>query len=238
MCREQKSNAQTSLILDVPEVQRLSESTQWFEYVGLDDLFSTAVGDFFAKPECRNRLRMAGRRDLASKNFDDSSSVQGKWRDGAYENLDQVLSEVGLTGKEFLSTLGGLRMESCSPAANHWMDIVGVRDRKLPHSWHQDAHGRSTQLTVMLGFPAPDVDAELGSAGVFSHVVRLSHELLVSGEGVEEGGPVDFVDLNITESHIIRPRWKRGQEVLVYSDATTVHSAPDLAHRTSIWRIM
>jgi hypothetical protein len=36
----------------------------------------------------------------------------------------------------------------------------------------------------------------------------------------------------------VRPGYGRGRELIVYSDARVVHSAPDAIHRESLWRFM
>jgi hypothetical protein len=57
------------------------------------------------------------------------------------------------TGDDLMHTIGDL----CGPEpSTHFIDIVGVLDRKIPHSWHQDT-GRSgssniTNKTVLWGF--------------------------------------------------------------------------------------
>ena len=51
--------------------------------------------------------------------------------------------------------------------ALNWIDIVGITDRKISHSWHQDT-GRSPggdTMTVLLGFPKED---NYDGVGVFS----------------------------------------------------------------------
>ena len=251
-CREQASNEHAAcLAVPATEVRSGKElsSLRSFRYASLEALFP-GVGVAFESYDFRCRLREAGRLDLADASpliSDQNSSVQGSWRRASYERLTAVLSEVAptTTGEHFLLTLAGLgldddddddRRKKHSCHTGNWMDIVGVRNRKLEHSWHQDAQGDARQLTVMLAFPSEDWDPNEGSTGIFSHVIRLSHELKSSGPVK----PRDFHrhELPFTDDLIIRPLCKRGQEILVYSDAMTLHSAPDVAHRDSLWRIM
>jgi hypothetical protein len=37
---------------------------------------------------------------------------------------------------------------------------------------------------------------------------------------------------------VLRPAFKRGAEVVVYSDAQHLHSAPDAITRDAVWRFM
>jgi len=124
-----------------------------------------------------------------------------------------------------------------------WMDIVGVRGRGVAHSWHQDSGLH--QITVMLGFPPED---GYRGRGVFSHVLPLSHRLtshnssgprLWGDLSVDMGtsGPVSAAVAVPAES-VLQPVYRRGGEVMVYSDNDVFHSAPDLAHRQSLWRFM
>lgn len=245
ICKKRASNEDAAPLL-VPGLRQDCEAPSVaLTYVSLDELFGSRLADAFEGIDFRDRLRMAGRQDLATSRAlvsDRSTSVQGTWRVASYDALDDVLSPFSITGRQFVHTLGSLSLPdiNASACADHFMDIVGIRDRWLPHSWHQDMHGRSSQLTVMLGFPAGDFDPNEGTTGVFSHVARLSHLMTVQTSTI---GPLDFQSTDfavddLPEGVIIRPRFQRGQEILVYSDAAVIHSAPDLAHRESIWRIM
>ena len=42
----------------------------------------------------------------------------------------------------------------------------------------------------------------------------------------------------IPEAYTIRPKYRKGCEIVVYNDANHLHSAPDYAHRESLWRLM
>ena len=37
---------------------------------------------------------------------------------------------------------------------------------------------------------------------------------------------------------VLRPCFRVGAELVVYSDAAHLHSAPDLIHREAVWRFM
>eukprot|EP00957_Ditylum_brightwellii_P116441 8881804-Ditylum_brightwellii.AAC.1 len=125
------------------------------------------------------------------------SSLQGSWKcenggwsfpsDGTEKEgqlrmkkltsvLKQYLGTNAPTGDEFMDTIGSL----CGPKpSTHWIDIVGVLDRRIPHSWHQDT-GRSRNnntRTVLFGVPPKD---NYDGIGVFSHVVKLERERLAS----------------------------------------------------------
>merc|ERR1712087_156231 len=86
--------------------------------------------------------------------------------------LRDYLGDGAPTGDGFMETIGKL----CgSKPSTHWIDIVGITDRKIPHSWHQDtgrSHGGDTR-TVLMGFPKED---NYDGVGVFSHAVKLKYE--------------------------------------------------------------
>ena len=228
---------------------------------------------FWTNSKFREDIRGAMRRDIfystpayttlspkvASIMLDDDSSLQGSWRcwtdhEDSEETkermveLSQVLQEAlgkhAPSGDEFVMTLGNL----CGiKPSNHWMDIIGVKDREISHSWHQDtgcsyessaSEGSTNGLevsryTVMLGFPACD---EYTGTGVYSHVIPLKYELLAP-EGHSPNEPVLFQG-TADEQHIVRPDFGYGKEVLVYRDVDVLHSAPDVAYRSSIMRFM
>lgn len=131
-----------------------------------------------------------------------------------------------------MDTIGNLCGDEPS---THFIDIVGVKDRKLNHSWHQDT-GKSTPRnarTVMWGFPA--VDGYKGT-GVFSHVVKLDREH-VAPKGHPPQQPIVFRGA-VNENYIVRPLYQRGRELLIYRDVDVIHSAPDVTYRSSVMRFM
>lgn len=74
-----------------------------------------------------------------------------------------------------------------------------------------------------------------------SHIVKLSHTLRQPGA---EGEVIQYEDLaepssgGIPADCVVRPLYRKGAEIVVYRDATHLHSAPDFAHRESLWRLM
>jgi hypothetical protein len=169
--------------------------------------------------------------------------------------LSQVLCEyLGPTapnGDDFMDTIGSLCGNDSSAVTTHWMDIVGVLNRRVPHSWHQDtgtspAHSR----TVLLGFPPVD---NYDGVGVFSHVIKLSHEQwkasAVEDDAVDQppgrqlDQPIVYSneDLQLHDSleeFIVRPRFAMGREIIAYRDVDVLHSSPDVAYRMSLMRFM
>ena len=137
---------------------------------------------------------------------------------------------MNLTGEEFIQTLGSL----CG-AESHGslIDITGTGRRKERHSWHQDSG--LERFTVMLGFP-PESGWE--GVGVFSHSCKLSHPLRQDGD---EGTIIQWEDFDMGDlplEVIGRPEYREGHEVMIYCDATHIHSAPDETNRESVWRFM
>ena len=147
--------------------------------------------------------------------------------------LQQYLGDGAPTGDAFMDTIGGLC--GIQPAAStHWMDIVGVLTRRIPHSWHQDT-GNSPKhsKTVLLGFPATD---NYNGVGVFSHVVKLKREQYAP-DGHSPVEPVLYQQ-DIDDEYIVRPKYAKGQEIIAYRDVDVLHSSPDVAYRASVMRFM
>ena len=132
-----------------------------------------------------------------------------------------------------MRTIGGL----CgSELSTHWIDIVGITDRKISHSWHQDT-GRSPNgdtRTVLLGFPKED---DYDGVSVFSHAVKLKYER-VANEDHPRNEPVVYPGLEVDEEYIVRPRFARGSEIVMFRDINTLHSAPNVVYRASMMRFM
>lgn len=131
----------------------------------------------------------------------------------------------------------------------HWIDIIGIKNRKISHSWHQDTailpDISDSIYTVMLGFPPEN---NYCGTGVFSHAVRLQCprircplQILEDNDDREHnrmaGEPVLYTP-SISEEFIIRPIYEPGKEILFYRDVDVLHSAPDVAYRSSVMRFM
>ena len=225
--------------------------------MSLDELFPNLQfsDKFNSDSEFRTSLRNAMREDI----FDSTpaysgmsekarkmlllpdSSLQGSWKcnDGSerMQTLTKVLKsnlgDAAPTGDEFMNKIGSL----CgSKPSTHWIDIVGVLDRCIPHSWHQDT-GRSANgdtFTVLLGFPKED---NYDGVGVFSHAVKLKYERVASDDH-PNNEPVVYPGLSVDEKYIVRPRYAEGNEILLFRDIDTIHSSPDVAFRASVMRFM
>merc|ERR1712238_261166 len=58
--------------------------------------------------------------------------------------LQEKLGPNAPTGDAFIMALGSLCGYNPS---THYIDIIGIKDRRIPHSWHQDS-GRSITHTT------------------------------------------------------------------------------------------
>lgn len=254
-------------VFDSPELKTVPGPVIEHNHVetrSLDELFPQTDGFselFYTNQKLRDGIRDAMRQDI----FDATpayagmsekarkmlllpdSSLQGSWKcrgrsDAAEEgelrmkrltkHLQDYLGDSAPTGDEFMDTIGAL----CgSKPSTHWIDIVGITDRKISHSWHQDT-GRSASgstYTVLLGFPIED---EYTGVGVFSHLVKLEKEQWAE-EDHPPSEPVLFTG-SIEEKYIYRPQFTKGKEVIFYRDVDVLHSAPDVAYRSSVMRFM
>ena len=76
-------------------------------------------------------------------------------------------------------------------------------------------------------------------------VIALSHPL-ATPPGAARGAVVEwersFAPALATPplpfAYVLRPAFGRGRELVVYSDATHLHSAPDAINREAVWRFM
>lgn len=220
--------------------------------------------------EFRQKIRETMRKDIffttpayadmsakvAALMLDDDSSLQGTWNcipknlpkemqdsiPARMNRLTNVLQEYlgkdAPTGDALMMTLGGLCGEN---PTFHWIDIIGVKDRVVSHSWHQDS-GKSYECgdtrdkckyTVMFGFPIED---SYEGTGVFSHVIKLKNEHIAPPDhNVNE--PVLFKGTT-SDEYIVRAKFVKGREILRYKDVDVLHSAPDVVYRKSVMRFM
>ena len=237
-----------------------------FGFKSLNDIHDGLSEKFNSDANLRDAIRDAIRRDIfdttpAYKNLSEKavavmllpdSSLQGSWRkaptmdgssmDGSSTNirmgrltnvLKDAFGDEAPTGDELMHKIGAL----CgSKPSTHWIDIVGVQDRKISHSWHLDT-GLSPEnsKTVLWGFPPED---NYSGCGVFSHIVPITHECHAP-EGHPRMEPILFAsDDAIDEKHIVRPEYAPGKELVFYRDIDVLHSSPDVAYRTSLMRFM
>ena len=89
----------------------------------------------------------------------------------------------------------------------------------------------------MLGFPASD---NYSGEGVFSHVCLRPTDC---NDGDNDGSfnPViasPTLNEQLTSGEVIKPIYEEGKEILLYSDATTYHTAPDVTNRAGVFRFM
>lgn len=184
-----------------------------------------------------------------------SSSLEGNWQTNTdtCPSLTKVFAShaetMELSGRTFMRRLGGLCVRGGPPSppqaqgsleveevgekffvTGSWLDIVSPKGgrRHAAHAWHQDSG--LEQYTAMLGFPSED---RYEGPGVFSHVIKLSHKM----PEPEVAGPV-IIEGNFPETHVMRPVYRKGCEVILYKDCDHIHSAPDEFIRDGLWRFM
>lgn len=157
------------------------------------------------------------------------------------QNQNQnTIKNFRFTGDDLFRAIGAICGDG---ASTHWIDIYGVQDRKINHSWHLDA-GRSPQncKTVLWGFPPEN---HYSGTGVFSHIVSLEDPFGSTLDIVDDDKererprmePVLF-EGGLGEDFVFRPAYEAGKELLIYRDIDVLHSAPDVAYRTSVMRFM
>jgi hypothetical protein len=203
------------------------------------------------------------------------SSLQGGWNNLPLMTRTTTVLQTYLgtgpnvpTGNVHMETIGrlcyggrddalndGSLFSTSSSSSSHWMDIVGIANRKIPYSWHQDRNdGNGSHRTVLWGFPK---DNEYHGTGVFSHVVKLRYPVRAAATATVDDSsrtttapppplppqqPIVYNALTSTtldeQRYIYRPVYGTGAEILVYRDANILHSAPDVTYRTSLMRFM
>ena len=156
-------------------------------------------------------------------------------------------SRIDFDGDDLFRRIG----EICgNGASTHWIDIYGVQNKKINHSWHLDAGISPNDCqTVLWGFP-PENDYH--GTGVFSHIIPLDYEFndIVNmndddNDGVENTPtrarhrmePILY-EGTVDEKYIVRPSYESGKELLIYRDVDVLHSAPDVTYRASVMRFM
>ena len=156
------------------------------------------------------------------------------------------------TADEFVGNISAL-------CGDHWGGFTSFESKEPPPGaleWHQDwaaadmSYAFDACRSVMLAFPAKgSTDHE--DEGILTELVQLSHEFSTESLKKSEGyggmstGEQDrkaASDLGVSDEHIVRPRYGRGQEILVYKDAEHLHRSPRATSdpagraREAIWR--
>lgn len=218
-----------------------------FSFLSLDELFpNSGFSEAFALASFRDALRSCIRADVFTANleyrrlsdaaqaallYSPASSVQGSWRIDTPLTDAFVERTLGLSssrGSSILSTIGALCGEH---ASGHFIDIVGVTDRPVTHSWHQDT-GREG-CTILWGFPKED---HYHGCGVYSHILKLRHKHFAPPHHATNE-PILFQG-SVPDDCIVRPGFAPGRELLVFHDVDVLHSAPDVTYRSSVMRFM
>ena len=236
--------------------KKLVKDGSHIKSLSLDSLFPNLYFSqkFCTNTQFREALRNSMREDIfdSTPSYEDmsekarrmlllpDSSLQGSWKGREQMTrmkkltavLTNYLGDSAPTGDSFMEKIGQL----CgSKASTHWIDIVGVTDRMISHSWHQDgaSQGNDT-MTVLLGFPKED---NYDGVGVFSHAVNLKYERIAPDDH-PPFEPVLYSNLLIDDEYVVKPRFAEGKEIIMFRDIDCLHSAPDVAYRTSVMRFM
>ena len=197
--------------------------------MGLSRIFNSNV-------QFRDAVRIAARNDFfvpdetlsEQANLilkDPRSTLMSSWKrnndkNNLYESLTKIFQDydVNISGPQFISGF----TQFCSDSPDHfgsWIDICGVKGKHVSHSWHQDSG--LDQVTVMLGFPPHD---NYDGIGVFSHAFKISHRLPPPLQQEprlwvcsSNSFPLGDLPSRVPEEYIIRPVYREGKEVMVYT---------------------
>jgi hypothetical protein len=140
--------------------------------------------------------------------------------------LQKYLGSNAPSGDLFMDTMGALCGSSREAS---WTDVVGVSNRRVPHSWQLDA---CPSKSVLLGFPPLD---NYSGLGVFPHFVKLADPFQRTASEADLSVALDS-NLQIDENFIVRPLFAPHQEILIYSNRDVLCSEPDISYRTSCMR--
>jgi len=230
------------------------------ELVSLEDLFGADFAEcFHASPEFRSSL-IGSAPDVgslfsrgtpwATPELDDEGC---RGRLGGM--LSWYLGAAAPTADEFVDAFTALcGFDSC------WGRFKSFERKPPPGAleWHQDwacaelAYAYEKSRTVMFAFPARGSRAsDHEGTGIFSELVRLTHEFSTEslkgtsdylGLSTEEMDMKAAAALGVSEEYVVRPVFRRGQEILVYKDAEHLHRSPRSTSdpggraRQAIWR--
>mmetsp|Transcript_26552 Transcript_26552/g.77238 ORF Transcript_26552/g.77238 Transcript_26552/m.77238 type:complete len:301 (+) Transcript_26552:80-982(+) len=262
---EQPTAMGAGLVLRVPialDSFKGPTATARYELVSLADTFGPALAEVFHASGSFRTALIGCARDVKvlfkiGTSLADSASDHDE--EGCRERLGDVLRQhVGdraPTADEFISSISSL-------CGDHWGGFTSFESKRPPPGaleWHQDWAAADLQYafgacrTVMLAFPAAGAsghDVHEGE-GILTELVQLSHEFSTEslkarssyrGLSTGEQDRKAASDLGVTEEHIVRPRYCRGQEILVYKDAEHLHRSPRATSdpagraRQAIWR--
>ena len=233
----------------------MDDNLERFKQYSLESLFGYDFSECFHNDdEFRNNIRNSARLDFSiqdntlsdEKNArinDPRASIMSSWKNNNnnYKYLSKCFKDKGferINGKDFIGNLtqfcennnyNNIDDDNHDNAFGSFMDIIGIKDRCLPHAWHQDSGLNS--YTVMLGFPT---SSNYQGLGVFSHIVKLKERLPPPQQSAPRILDTDY----FPEEVILKPIFKKGCEILVYRDSDVFHSAPDVTYRESVWRFM
>lgn len=232
-----------SMECEVPHVRKVSLD-ELFPGIGFSDTFATSES-------FRTELRNAIREDVFDEFYSHitnpkaramlllpDSSLQGGWNLNKMARTDAILlkhlGQEAPSGKSIMETIGGLCGDHKASSTSHWMDIIGVPNRKIPYSWHQDRNDGKGAATVLWGFPKRNA---YKGTGVFSHVIKLRHPAKSSDNDLPQQ-PIVYDHLQVNQEFIHRPCYGTHAELIMYHDANVLHSAPDVTYRDSLMRFM
>ena len=236
--------------MNTQNIVKDDDNVERFKQYSLESLFGHEFSECFHNDaDFRNSIRNNARLDFSftdntlsyEKNArinDPRASIMSSWKNNNnnYEFLTKYFIEKGfknLSGKDFIGNLTQFceknNYNNDDVTFGSFMDIIGIKDKRLPHAWHQDSGLNSN--TVMLGFPS---SCNYNGIGVFSHIVKLKNRLPPPQSAAPRVLDTDYFPNEV----IIKPIFKKGCEILVYRDSDVFHSAPDVTYRESVWRFM
>jgi hypothetical protein len=247
-------------------------ATTQYDLISLADAFSAELAEcFHSSTEFRNDLISCAPDVglLFSRGTPTADGAPDYDEEGCRRRLGHMLElhlgHAAPTADEFVGSFSALCGEHFQGFESRFLpraDTAGAYRQAVAQcpgalEWHQDWAAADLEdmfgasRTVMFAFPAVGSSDHQGT-GIFTELVQLTHEFstesLKTTTSSYHGLATDAQDrkaardLGVSDDHIVRPHFGRGQEILRYKDSEHLHRSPrstsDPAGRArqAIWR--